>query len=1251
MPLDKSLTCEVVNNLRRWWKVHDTGMKSVSHAIQGTLCFSSSACAQGKSDRKCHFMLGAFGYRKGLFHSLVKEHGGSTVSVRGDLLTERVEERRLVVESLFHRVRKTGVVSAAAAAASRGSAAAAAGQDNRGKATSGASPSGDCNYPSTHNDDGNASSSTVINRDGFGSTLESSTVNIQGVIKKVNYRASESGYTVMRVSVSNEYAESIPDVALGGVSSSSGYSRMGQKKQGSVQHSSVTVVGILPVLHVGQHVSVEGSWTTHPTYGMQLRASTVTSSSPSGSDDLIAFLSGGAIHGVGPATAVKMVDTWGDDILSVLDSDDAVKKLQLCEGIGRNKAVAIKTAWDSGRDARKGAQFLCDAGIPAGPAQRIAETYGSETEAKVLRDPYSTLNRFGISLDAIENFAVQSKCDLDLISRVALVMTKCLMVCSNRDGHTYVTWDELERLTKKRLEDLSRKFNGAAGPGVSISSDALRFIAWQMCNKGSLVCEAESNGGLSLGILNQPMSDQVYSIEEIRNILSKGMTKRQLDALISTYGENVANVLSQEDTNAVSDLKNVSGIGPKTAEKILHVWRNINSNENVSSYPNASQAAIRINELVENPPNQPCEWSTGTRCYLPQFHKAETVVAECAVSKSSLIQDVGDSRRNKIRQWIDVNQKSTNVVLSEGQKAAIEMASDSPILVITGGPGCGKTTVLQSIVKLWCAQGKVVHICAPTGRAAQRIGAIQYVEPSTIHRLLKYRPNGSTDTDTNSLESLDEDEIDFGEMEAFELGPDNKLESDAVLVDEASMLSLPLAAALMQALQTKTQLILVGDVDQLPPVGPGGILDAMISSGVVPVIDLREIFRQEATSSIVTSALAVRSGQYPSTADISVEKASSQLSSYIPSDGSLVLRTKGDVIPIVKEAVSAIAARPGVPLGSIQVISPMRKGPLGVNSLNPILQHILNPPGLGKLEISRGDTVLRLGDRVLQLHNDYDKDVYNGDQGTIVDVDPVSNKILVQFEKGFGNTYQVLEYSGMDLAHLDLAYAVTVHKAQGGEAEHVVMVLSPQHGRLLTRPLLYTGITRAKDLLVMVLGNGGSVDPLESAITTIGMETRQSTLVERLVSLASQSRIKSHEVISFYDQDSALNGAFFSESSAENPILTKTEELIDIDGPDEEGTTSAIVEEQVDTTKLITDETLQEHIDMVALQCTNGHATREQVLQFVPYISMASKDYLTKSIEFSDKISSSRDSSPDGTGSLVMQLANLRHAWLENKLV
>jgi hypothetical protein len=236
----------------------------------------------------------------------------------------------------------------------------------------------------------------------------------------------------------------------------------------------------------------------------------------------------------------------------------------------------------------------------------------------------------------------------------------------------------------------------------------------------------------------------------------------------------------------------------------------------------------------------------------------------------------------------------------------------------------------------------------------------------------------------------------------------------------------------------------------------------------------------------------------------------------------------------------------------------------------------------------------------------------------------------------------------MDLAHLDLAYAVTVHKAQGGEAENVIMVLSPQHGRLLTRPLLYTGITRAKDLLVMVLGNGASVDPLECAINTIGMETRQSTLVERLVSHASQKRIKSHEVISFYDQEPALNDAMFLEES--NTAEHMMEDKIDDDNIDERNEFST-EEQNPNTAGLITDETLQERIDMVAQRCTNGHATREQVLRFVPYLSVASKDYLTKSIDFSDKISSTYDASPDSSGSLVMQLANLRHAWLENKLV
>lgn len=1057
---------------------------------------------------------------------------------------------------------------------------------------------------------------------------------VDGTIKKVQYRSSDSGYTVLKVGVSPESLANdaghggdngrIPEGALEGASSMVSKYRKRKNKQNDL---SITVVGILPVLHVGQGVTVQGTWTTHPTYGMQLKASHVETRTPSGQEDLISFLSSGAIHGVGPSTAGRMVDVWGSDILDVLDSADAVVKLRQCEGIGANKAIAIKTAWDSGRDAREGATYLCERGIPAGPAQRVAEAFGAETQGRVLADPYATLSRFGIPLDSIEAFAVKTNANAsDLISRMSLVITKCLMASSNRDGHAYLTWGELERLVFRRLDVLARKYGGLE---MTMTEEHLKLVAWHMAQKKTLVCEAgrlAAAGEHAAGhAFDGAVSVPAVPREELRRVLSC-ISKKQFDSLVGTHGDSLASVLCQEPDRSAELLQSCPGIGPKTAEKIIAAWKNGRPDAGGKS---ALGSMVRVGDLMDaaggNQSNleAPCEWSESVRCYLPQFHKAETAIVRCVEEKARLIKDANKARMQKIKQWVDMNQETTDVVLSAGQRAAIEMASDAPILVITGGPGCGKTTVLQSIVKLWCAQGKMVNICAPTGRAAQRIGAIQNVEPSTIHRLLKYRPKTSTDQNNETLQSVDEEEIDMGEMDWFEHGLSNKLESDAVLVDEASMLSLPLAAALMQALKTKTQLILVGDVDQLPPVGPGGILDAMISSGVVPVIDLREIFRQEMTSTIVTSALAVRSGAYPPIEvvpvdDDGVDRAISRV-------GASIMRTSEDIVEPVERLVRGFLCDKNADLGDIQVISPMRKGPVGVSHLNPRIQAIVNPPELGKLEVSRGDLVLRMGDRVLQLHNDYDKDVYNGDQGTIVDVDPVSKKVWVVFSKGFGSGGQLIEYSGMELSHLDLAYAVTIHKAQGGEAKKVIMVLSNQHGpKLLTRPLLYTGITRARETLVVVVdGSGPGADPMTTAVQNIGVENRLSSLVERLVSRATSSSLPFHDV-SYYDEEDDVevvrtNGG----NGSSNPVTTN--------------------DARVNGTEV---EQLEDHIRLVSLACTNGRADQDQIMTTVPLLLSVNKSYLERSIAFSEKIDSEDGASLEGN-SLVLQLARLRCMYRE----
>ena len=405
---------------------------------------------------------------------------------------------------------------------------------------------------------------------------------VDGTIKKVQYRSCDSGYTVLKVGVSPESLANdaghggdngrIPEGALEGASSMVSKYRKRKNKQNDL---SITVVGILPVLHVGQGVTVQGTWTTHPTYGMQLKASHVETRTPSGQEDLISFLSSGAIHGVGPSTAGRMVDVWGSDILDVLDSADAVVKLRQCEGIGANKAIAIKTAWDSGRDAREGATYLCERGIPAGPAQRVAEAFGAETQGRVLADPYATLSRFGIPLDSIEAFAVKTNANAsDLISRMSLVITKCLMASSNRDGHAYLTWGELERLVFRRLDVLARKYGGLE---MTMTEEHLKLVAWHMAQKKTLVCEAgrlAAAGEHAAGhAFDGAVSVPAVPREELRRVISC-ISKKQFDSLVGTHGDSLASVLCQEPDRSAELLQSCPGIGPKTAEKIIAAWKN-----------------------------------------------------------------------------------------------------------------------------------------------------------------------------------------------------------------------------------------------------------------------------------------------------------------------------------------------------------------------------------------------------------------------------------------------------------------------------------------------------------------------------------------------------------------------------------------------------------------------------------------------------------------------------------------------------
>ncbi len=393
--------------------------------------------------------------------------------------------------------------------------------------------------------------------------------------------------------------------------------------------------------------------------------------------------------------------------------------------------------------------------------------------------------------------------------------------------------------------------------------------------------------------------------------------------------------------------------------------------------------------------------------------------------------------------------------LSDGQRTAVMTALTHPVSILTGGPGTGKTTAIQALIATLETGHMRYALASPTGRAAKRLAEATGRKASTIHRLLGFSP-----------------------VEGFKHNPENPLEIDLLVVDETSMLDLMLAYALLKALEPGTHLLLVGDVDQLPSVGAGDLLRDVIRSGIAPVTRLSTIFRQAAGSHIITNAHRINQGQMPA-----FEKESDDFFLF-PAESS---EEAADwVLDVV---TSRIPGKFGFnPLEDIQVLAPMYRGPAGVNALNERLQAALNPPSPRKVEKILFGQMFRTGDKVMQVQNDYDKDVFNGDIGRICDLDLVEHTLSVEFEG------RQVTYDWSEADQLVLAYAVSVHKAQGAEFPVVVMPLVTQHYMMLQRNLLYTGITRAKKLCVLT----GSRRAIAIAVRNNPVEKRYTALAERL---------------------------------------------------------------------------------------------------------------------------------------------------------
>ncbi len=400
--------------------------------------------------------------------------------------------------------------------------------------------------------------------------------------------------------------------------------------------------------------------------------------------------------------------------------------------------------------------------------------------------------------------------------------------------------------------------------------------------------------------------------------------------------------------------------------------------------------------------------------------------------------------------WIE---QRSGITLSQAQKEAVAAALEYKVLVITGGPGTGKTTLLKCLIDILEAKRIRVLLAAPTGRAAKRLAQATEREAKTIHRLLEYSPSEG----------------------GFQRGVGRPLEAEFIVVDEVSMVDISLMHYLLSAIHLQSSLILVGDADQLPSVGPGNVLGDLIESGKIPVVRLQTVFRQARSSLIVENAHLVNAGEVPRNEG----ESGSQDFYWIEKDDP------EEALRIIKEMVGRrIPDRFGLdPIEDTQILTPMHKGTVGTENVNRELQKMLNPVGRS----IRGDR-FRVGDRVMQIKNNYDKEVFNGDVGRIASYDPEWDELVVNFEG------RPVQYHISELDEIILAYAVTVHKAQGSEYPAVIVPLSTQHYVLLRRNLLYTAMTRGKQLVVLL----GSPKALRMAVENRSVEPRYSALAKKI---------------------------------------------------------------------------------------------------------------------------------------------------------
>lgn len=589
-----------------------------------------------------------------------------------------------------------------------------------------------------------------------------------------------------------------------------------------------------------------------------------------------------------------------------------------------------------------------------------------------------------------------------------------------------------------------------------------------------------------LDVIKEAWAEQKHIRDIMMFLQEHEMSVAIAARLYAAYGHDAVNLIQQDPYRLVQD---IHGVGFKTADALArHLGMPLHSTSRyvaglrhvLSEAADDGHVFLPRGEVIEraarllDAPRVALEPALlemlrreigvieGDRIYLAAFHRSEAGAAHYLRRLEETPSPLTFGRKIDVSEVVRTAGERQGLVLANKQSGAAEQALREKVSILTGGPGTGKTSTLRTIITALEQLDISYCLCAPTGRAAKRVAETTGRSASTIHRLLEYQQATNT----------------------FNYDNVRPLPYDFVIVDEVSMLDIVLFYHLLKAVPPESHLLLVGDADQLPSVGPGNVLRDLIASSVIPTVALTELFRQVRGSQIVMTAHTVNRGEVPEIANL-------------PEHDLFFIRAEQEV-----QAVSAIKLllteriprKFGLdPLNDVQVISPMHVGLIGVAALNQELQGVLNPAGHRKSELQRGERTLRLGDKVMQVRNNYDKDVFNGDVGTVVDIDADEGECVVAYPAP-GGSHEVV-YGPTDLHELSLAYALSVHKAQGSEFPCIVMPLLTRHYMLLQRNVLYTAITRARRLCILV----GSTRALTIAVQSNHRQMRNTALAERLM--------------------------------------------------------------------------------------------------------------------------------------------------------